>query len=180
MKGLICLVALAIFCRTPNAALADATPAATSTLISLSTIGVGAHGYDFLIGHWDCTNSAPYSIYDPLRFSLTYGPAGTDGTLLGVQRATGYGEVELLLVYADDLRAWVRSYSSADGSHGKEASQDTGPKIVWIGSEVNSETGATNSRETWTFQSLAEYNDLSEDQFKGKWKVTGNVNCRKA
>jgi hypothetical protein len=183
MKGLPSLVAFAIFGFAPCAALAEPTPStATATTLPLTMIGSGAHGYDFLIGRWNCTDSAPYSIYEPLKLSISYGRAGTDdGTLLGIVRSRGYpDEDDVLVAYVPEANVWVMSYGSTEGFRGKEATQEVGQKIIWVGSEGDRRTGSMNSRDTWTFQSLTAYNDLAEEQIHGRWTVVGNYTCGKS
>ncbi len=66
MKKLIPLLTIAILALAPCAANSASGP------MSTSMVGVGPHGYDFLIGTWSCTNSTPSPIGGPAATTLTF------------------------------------------------------------------------------------------------------------
>jgi hypothetical protein len=183
MKTLLFLTALALLCLRPCAALSQATPMPTTM------IGVGSHGYDFLIGHWNCTNSttsplggsrAPFGLPNaPPAFSVVY-RAEVDGSLswvLSVNSTPNQSVGELR--YASGARTWSLSYTFPSGGYGEQMTHDTGQKIVWTGAEWDANKRMMNSRDTWTFSSSTILNDLGEYQADRTWFATARITCTK-
>ncbi len=80
MSKFIIALALVVFGLMPCAARAQ---------MSLSMIGTGPRGYDFMIGSWSCKNSVPSRLGGPLTSNLTISRAN-NGSLFIRSRAANY------------------------------------------------------------------------------------------
>jgi hypothetical protein len=169
MKALSAIVA-AVFALVPSIAQPQTDP---------STIGVGPHGYDWEAGStYSCTNSMP-----PTPFS---GPANTTesvtrsdtGAILYHTTGTNF-EVYDYSVYVPSKKMWTGPIIVADGSYGNETTADTGKKIVWTGSLVDSAGATTQIRDTIVYDGTS-YTDLGESQVGGIWKAQYKTTCTKS
>jgi len=159
-----------------------ATSAAQSSSAewSPSMAGVGAHGYDWQIGNWSCTNSMPLS---PMS-----GPSKTTGTVTRTNSgallyhttgknfdSVGYG------VYVAKTKTWLGPVALADGSYGSESTTQTGKTTVWTGPIFYAATGKTmQGRDTYVILSSTKYTDLGEYQSgDGTWKTQYKLACTK-
>jgi hypothetical protein len=153
---------------------------AQSTATTPATIGVGAHGNDWMIGTWSCVNTMPSPIGGPASSTLTFASSGSPGSLLfrssGAKfDATGY------LVYVPATKTWLNPFTIADGSYGRESTTQTGKKIVYTGTFYNEATAKTMvTRDTYTTESLTKQTDLGEYQVGGAWKALYNTTCTKS
>jgi hypothetical protein len=174
MKRLFALGVLAALAAAPLAAQSQST--ATST----SMMGVGAHGYDWLIGTWSCINSMPSPMGGPKNQTLT-ASRSEEGAALFL-RGTGKNfDLATYIAYAPKTKTWWGPVAFADGSYGSESTTDTGKKTVWTGTYVSADSGKTlHTRDTYTMLSPTKYTDLGEYQSAGSWKPTYKTTCTKS
>lgn len=151
--------------------------APASAAASGSTVGVGPHGYDFLIGTWSCKNSMPSPTGGPATSSATIG-RGPNGTLSVHVNGGAFG-VMGFVVYAPKTKTWWGPSVGADGSYGTESSQQTGKKTVWSGPYTDASGKTMQQRDTYTWVSPTSYTDLYQVDMGGTWKTEGNSTCTK-
>ena len=154
------------------------TPAALSTPMSSSAIGVGPHGYDFLIGTWSCKNSVPSAMGGPAATTVAIARS-MNGTL-SVHVSGSNFDVMGYVVYAPKTKTWWNPASSVSGGYGTESTQQTGKKSVWSGPFTDPSSGKTMQvRDTYTFTNPTTYTDLYQVEMNGSWKTEGNSTCTK-
>jgi len=150
---------------------------AQSTMMSTSMIGVGAHGYDWLLGTWTCTNSMP-SAMSPATMTSTFSRSSAGGVLLF--RGTGKNvDSSGYIVYVPKTKTWMNPFVAADGSYGSESTIQTGKKAVWTGT-VYASGKTTPVRDTYVALSLAKWTEVSEYQSGGTWKTAARSTCTKS
>lgn len=172
-------------------AIVGAGPAhAESTSGPLTVIGVGSHGFDFIIGRWICTNSmttqlgqsrAPFGLpYAPPTVSYAY-RAEADGSLSWILSVPAISDASTgRLHYAAETKAWSMSYTAPSGWYGEQSTHDTGQKVVWTGSEWDANKRPMTARDTWTFSSPTKYLDLGEYLVSGRWFVAADSTCTRS
>jgi hypothetical protein len=173
MKRLLWLVTLA--------AMAVVTRAAQSQSTAMSpSMGVGAHGYDFLIGTWSCTSSTPSPMGGPASTTLTASRSNAGGAVF--VRGTGKNfDSSSYVAYASKTKTWWSPSAFADGSYEFESTTGTGKKVVWSGSYFSAASGKTiQFRDTYTMLSPTKYTDLGQYQSAGTWKTQYNITCTKS
>jgi hypothetical protein len=169
MKKLVSSLMLSMLVFVPCTAQAQ-------SIMSTSMIGVGAHGYDWLIGTWTCTNSAPSAMAGPAIVTLR-ASRGTAGSAL-ILRGTGKNfDSSGYLIYAPPR--WLNPSAFADGSHERESTLQIGNKVVWTGSYINASGTSMQVRDTYVSPSLTKYTDLGEYQTGGAWKKLYTITCTK-
>jgi hypothetical protein len=145
---------------------------------SLSDIGVGPHGYDLLIGNWNCTDNLA--------------PGGTGNGTLTIA-ATGVGNALSFhitgktfdnagyITYDAKTKTWWSPTAYFDGGYTTESTTQTGPKTVWAGSAAGiGSTKPVMVRDTYAFPNMTRYTDLFEIQGPdGAWKASANFTCNK-
>jgi hypothetical protein len=142
-----------------------------------ATMGVGPHGWDFLIGTWACKNSMPSAMGGPATTSVVIGRS-INGALSVRVTGTGFDAVGYV-VYAPKTKTWWNPSVVANGGYGTESTQQTGAKTVWSGPFVDPASGKTTQvRDTYTFTSTT-YTDLYQVQVGGTWKTEGDSTCTK-
>lgn len=154
-------------------------PCAAQSQSNAITVGVGPHGYDFLIGTWSCTNSMPSRMGGPSATTITFARSGAGSTSVHVTGTNfdGMGYV----VYAAKTKTWWNPSALGNGDHSTESSQQTGKNTIWTGSYFNASTVRTIPiRDTYTMSTLTSFNDLSEAQIGGTWKVQAKTTCTKS
>jgi hypothetical protein len=170
MNKLVAFLTLVALAFTPCAVLSQSSPA---------SVGVGPHGYDFLIGTWSCSNSMPSRMGGPSTSTLTFArsAAGSISVHVTGTNFDGLGYV----VYAGKTKTWWNPSAVGNGDYSTESSQQTGKKTVWSGHYFDSSTGKTTPiRDTYTITSMTSYKDLSEAQMGGSWKTQANTTCTKS
>jgi hypothetical protein len=175
MKKLSAFITLALLALAPLAA--QPQPMTASSM----TQGVGAHGYDFLIGTWSCLNSMPVTpMSGPAATSATFSRSGQDPTLYF--RVTGKNfEVSGYIAYAAKTKMWSNPVAFSDGSYSSESTTATGKSVTWTGSYVGAGSSkATKIRDTYTLTSATKYVDLSEYQDGSAWKASSKTTCTKS
>ena len=138
--------------------------------------GVGAHGYDWLIGTWKCTQNAGQSIGGPATQTMVVAPSTGPGLAVRV-RGTGF-ERSGYIAYVDGT--WWQPFSYPNGNHYAESTTQTGAKTVWPGQYTDVSTGKTFPvRDTYTIVSATEFQDLGEFQSGPTWKPGYTGTCKK-
>ncbi len=170
MKRLLWFVALAALAVVPCAAQAQSSP---------SMVGVGAHGYDFLIGTWTCKSNTPSPLGGPSTSTLTGSRSDAGGLFL---RSTGKGFDEAgYIAYAAKSKTWWNPNGFSDGGYSEESSTQTGKKTVWTGSYYSAASGKTvQIRDTYTISTMNQFTDLNEVQSAGAWKTQYTITCTKS
>jgi hypothetical protein len=154
-----------------SAGIASASP------MSSGTIGVGPHGYDFLIGTWSCKNSMPSPMGGPATTTVTIG-RGVGGSL--TVRVSGEGfEAMGYTVYASKTKMWWNPSAFSNGAYGTESSAGTGKKSVWTGPVTDASGKTMQQRDTYTWVSANSFTDLYQLETGGTWKTEGNSTCTK-
>ena len=152
---------------------------ALSQPMSVSMVGVGAHGYDFMIGSWSCTNSAPSRLGGPSTSSFTISRS-VNGALLVHSTAANY-DTSSYVVYSAKTKTWWSPTAYADGSYNFESTKQTGAKSVWTGTLFDAASGTTNPiRDTFTFPNPTTQTDVTQVQVGGTWKTEANSTCTKS
>ncbi|MBV8066687.1 MAG: hypothetical protein JO113_01835 [Candidatus Eremiobacteraeota bacterium] len=151
---------------------------ALSQPMSVSMVGVGAHGYDFMIGSWSCTNSVPSRLGGPSTSSFTISRSA-NGALFVHSTAENY-DTASYVVYAPKTKTWWSPTSYADGSYNFESTRQTGAKTVWTGTLFDASSGKTTSiRDTFEFPNATTQTDLTQVETAGTWKTVANSTCKK-
>lgn len=170
MRKFFAFIPLALFALAPCAAQSQS---------NVMSVGVGQHGYDFLIGTWSCTNSIPSRMGGPSSTTLTFGRSASGSISVHVTGANfdGLGYV----VYAAKTKTWWNPSAVGNGDYSRESSQQTGKTTVWTGEYFDASTGKTIPiRDTYTMANMNSYSDLSEAQVGGTWKTEGKITCTKS
>jgi hypothetical protein len=170
MSKLYACLMLAIFALAPCAAQSQTNAA---------SVGVGPHGYDFLLGTWTCTNSMPSRMGGPASQKLAFARSAA-GSISVHSTATNFDALGYV-GYTAKTKTWWNPSAVGNGDYSSESSQQTGKKTVWTGEYVDGSTGkSTPIRDTYTMNSLSSYSDLSEAQVGGAWKTQGKITCTKS
>jgi hypothetical protein len=173
MKRSYWLATLMVLVIATTAAQAD------STAWSASTLGVGANGWDWIIGTWSCTNSLPSPMGGPSTMTLTFTRSNASGSLFA--RSTGQNfDSSGYIAYASSTKTWLNPSTYSDGSYNTESTTDTGKTTVWSGMFFNAASGKSiGVRDTYVALSATKFHDLGEYQDAGTWKTQTNVFCTK-
>jgi hypothetical protein len=151
--------------------------AQAQSIMSTSMIGVGPHGYDWLIGTWTCTNSAPSAMAGPAIVTLRASRGSAGNALLLRSTGTNF-DSSGYLIYASNR--WWSPSAFADGGHESESTVQIGNKAVWTGSYFSPASGKSMQvRDTYISPSLTKYTDLGEYQTGGTWKKLYSITCIK-
>ena len=144
-----------------------------------TAIGVGAHGYDFLIGSWSCKNSVPSRMGGPASTTIMFARSGA-GSLSVHVTATNF-DAQGYVGYTAKTKTWWNPSAVGNGDYSTESSQQTGKSSVWTGRYFDGSTAkATPIRDTYTFDSLTSFKDLSEAQIGSAWKTQAKTTCTKS
>jgi hypothetical protein len=171
MSKLLPVLTLAVGSLTPCVALSKPMP--------LSMVGVGPHGYDFMIGSWSCTNSVPSRLGGPSTSAFTISRSA-GGALFVRSTAAGY-DTASYVVYSSKTKTWWSPTAYADGSYNLESTRQTGAKTVWTGTLFDASSGKTNPiRDTFTFPNPTTQTDQTQVQMGGTWKTEANTTCTKS
>lgn len=147
-----------------------------SPMSSPATAGVGAHGYDFLIGSWSCINAVPSALEGPSHTSVTIARS-VNGTLSIHVTATNF-DATGYLIYDAKSKTWWNPSIEANGGYGTESTQQTGTKTTWAGPFVDPSSGKTAQvRDLYQWVTNSKYTDLYQISAGGAWKTVGNSTC---
>ena len=150
-----------------------------ASAMSLNDIGVGPHGYDFLVGTWSCKNASPSAMQGPASTSAAITRTST-GALAFHATAPNFDGMGYI-IYAPKTKTWWNPSTIAAGGYGTESTKQTGMKTVWTGPFTDPSSGKTMQiRDTYTFSSPTAYTDLNQANVGGTWKTEGNSTCTKS
>jgi hypothetical protein len=170
MKSLFCLATLGVLSVLPLAANATMTP---------SMVGVGPHGYDWLIGSWSCQKSMPTAMSGPAATTLTV-TRGVNGTLPIHISGTNFDSLAYT-VYDPKTKTWWNPSIYSSGDYSTESSAQTGVKTLWTGLYYHGSTGKSMQiRDTYTMVGMTKFSDLSQAQVGGVWKTQASTTCSKS
>ena len=171
MSKFVRVLALGAFALAPCAALSAPMP--------VSMVGVGPHGYDFMIGSWSCTNTVPSRLGGPSNSSFTISRS-VNGALFVHSTAANY-DTSSYVVYSPKTKTWWSPTAYADGSYNLESTRQTGAKTIWTGTLFDAASGTTNPiRDTFTFPNSTTQTDVTQVHAGGIWKTVANTTCTKS
>jgi hypothetical protein len=174
MKRLI--IALAAYAAVLAPSLAG--PALGDTPMSVSAVGTGPHGYDWLVGTWSCTNTMRPSELGALASTTLSATKVKDGSII-VRTASPNGDVTSYYAYLPKTKTWYTPFADSGGKYGTETTQGAGKTIRWVGTFYDTDGTTTPIRDTFTMLSMTKQYDVSEAQAGGAWKVTAKTTCTK-
>jgi hypothetical protein len=152
--------------------------AQSASAMSVGNVGMGPHGYDFLIGSWSCKNKMPSTMGGPATTTAVIAHSA-NGTLSFHATAAGFDAMGYI-VYAPKTKTWWNPSAASNGSYGAESTHQTGKKTVWSGPFVDPSSRKTvQVRDTYTFESGTTYTDLYQVERGGTWKTEGDSTCSK-
>jgi hypothetical protein len=179
MNRLLLFVLLAALAAVPVAVQAQGGSMSSSAM-SASTVGVGPHGWDFLLGTWSCVNSTPSEMGGPANLSLTFTRSSVGSALLVHVSGSGT-DVSGYVSYVAKTKTWWNPGAAANGDLSSESTTQTGKKTLWIGSYTSATSAkATAIRDTYTVLSPTKYTDLGQYQSGASWKTSSNTTCTKS
>jgi hypothetical protein len=156
-----------------------AAPLPAFSAMGSPTVGVGPHGYDFLIGTWTCKNNAPSAMSGPTVVTLSVARS-VNGALAFHSSGSGFAAMGYV-VYDPKSKTWWNPSTTASGAYGTETSQGTGKKTTWSGPFTDPSSGKTMQvRDTYTFANPTTYTDLFQVESGGSWKTQGDSTCTKS
>jgi len=149
------------------------------TPMSVSAVGAGPHGYDYMVGTWSCTNAMHPSELGALASTTFTATKLKDGNIM-IRTASPNGDVTSYSTYLAKTNTWYAPYADSGGKYGTETTQGTGKTIHWGGSFYDTDRTMTPIRDTFTMLSMTKQVDLSEAKVGGVWKVTAKTTCTKS
>jgi hypothetical protein len=149
------------------------------TPMSVSAVGAGPHGYDFMVGTWTCTNPMHASELGALASTTLTATRVKDGNIL-IRTASPNGDVTSYNAYLAKTKTWYAPFADSGGKYGTETTQGTGKTIRWIGTFYDTDGTMTPIRDTFTMLSMSKEVDLSEAKVGGAWKVMAKTTCTKS
>jgi hypothetical protein len=160
------------------AALVMVPSIARSQTTSSSMIGAGAHGNDWLIGTWSCTNSMPATpIGGPSNQTERVSRIG-EGAFLNHWSGSNY-DFYSHVVYVPAKKMWVSTFIAPDGSYGGESTTQTGKTIISTGTAVDTAGKTTQMRDTQVYLGPTKYTDAGQALLGGSWKTQYKITCTK-
>lgn len=153
--------------------------ALADTPMSVSAVGVGPHGYDWMVGTWSCTNPMHPSELGALASTTITATKVKDGNIM-IRTASPNGDVTSYSTYIAKTKTWYAPYADSGGKYGTETTQETGKIIHWIGTFYDIDGTMTPIRDTFTMLSMSKQVDVSEAKAGGVWKVTAKTTCTKS
>lgn len=154
-----------------------AAPVQAASPMSSGMIGVGPHGYDFLIGTWTCKNSIPSPMGGPATTTVVIS-RGINGSLAVHVSGAGF-DARGYTIYAANTKTWWNPSAYSNGGYGTESSPGTGKKSVWMGPVTDASGKTMQQRDTYTWVSASSFTDLYQVDMGGGWKTEGNSTCTK-
>lgn len=175
MKGFIIALGACAVAFAPS--LAGLALGATPT--SVSAVGAGPGGYDYMVGSWSCTNPMHPSELGALASTTITATKLKDGNIL-IRTASPNGDVTSYDAYSAKTKTWYGPFADSGGKYGTETTQGTGKTIVWVGTFYDTDDTVTPIRDTFTMLSLTKQTDVSEAKVGGAWKVVAKTTCTKS
>lgn len=154
-------------------------PALADAPMSVSAVGAGAHGYDWMVGTWSCANTMRPSELGALASTTLTATKVKDGGVI-VRTASPNGDVTSYYAYLPKTKTWYTPFADSGGKYGSETTQETGKTILWVGTFYDTDGTATPIRDTFTMLSMTKQLDVSEAKVGGAWKVTAKTTCTKS
>ena len=161
------------------AAIFPAVAVGASNAMSMSAVGAGPAGYDYLVGTWSCKNTMAASKLGALPSSSLTATKLKDGSIL-IRTASPNGDVTAYNTYLPSSKTWFSPYADSGGYYGYESTQQSGKSIRWTGIFYSPSGGATPICDTYTMLAMTKQYDLSEAKVGGSWKVTARTTCTKS
>ena len=174
MKRLIIAIAACAAALAPSLA----GPAWGDTPMSVSAVGAGPHGYDYMVGKWSCTNPMAASELGALASTTITAAKVKDGNII-IRTASPNGDVTAYNAYVPKTKTWTAPFADSGGKYGSESTQQTGKTIQWVGTFYDTDGTATPIRDTFTMLSMTKQVDVGEAKMGGAWKVTAKTTCTK-
>ena len=144
------------------------------------TMGHGPHGYDFLIGTWNCRNDSPSAVGGPAQITFSYKRNASGNGGLSVVASAQNFDIAGYLAYVGKTKTWYAPIAYADGSYTNESATASGNRVRWEGPYFDASTGKTTQvSDTFTLPSLKKYTDLGQTKMNGMWKKTYMMVCTK-
>ena len=169
MKSFLCTIALGTLMVIPSIARSQTIP---------STVGAGAHGFDWQVGTWSCTNSMPATPFGGPS-TQTENVSRTSGGAILYHITGNNFDGSAYNVYVPTKKMWVSPVSLADGTYGTESTTQSGKKIVWTGTIVDAAGKTTQIRDTNVYGDT-KYTDLGESLSAGTWKAQYKLTCARS
>ncbi len=154
-------------------------PALGDTPMSMSVVGAGPHGYDWIVGTWSCVNPMSPSELGALA-STTLTATKIKGGSIMIRTASPNGDVTTYYAYLPKTKTWYTPFADSGGKYGTETTRETGKTIRWVGTFYDTDGTVTPIRDTFTMLSMTKQYDLSEAKIGGAWKVTAKTTCTKS
>jgi hypothetical protein len=202
MKWFCSLSVLVTIAFVPCVVRADPTP------MPLDQIGVGPHGYDFMIGRWRCTYTSNVDKYSGHMFIYAHRSSLNDAVELDWQ--SPFVQTVEYLQFDPSTATWFGTIALKSGQ-GVVSTSDAGSKSVWTGPATYAQGAlygtSTEARQlrptdptaavhpvhpgpffpqghdlirwTWTFASPRDLTNLLEEQIQGTWNPDGVAVCAK-
>ena len=144
---------------------------------STPMMGMGPHGYDFLIGSWSCVNSMPSPTGGPPNATQNFSRGNAPGVLFA--RITGRGfDVSGYLFYDAKSKMWVTPTAYGNGDLSYETTTQMGKRVTFNGTYYSGGKSMP-MRDTFALPTWRSYTDLTELRMGGAWKAVARVSCRK-
>lgn len=156
-----------------------AGPALGATPMSVSAVGAGPHGYDYMVGTWTCVNPMHPSELGALASTTLTATKVKDGNIM-IRTASPNGDVTSYSTYIAKTKTWYGPFADSGGKFGTEMTQGSGKTIRWVGTFYDADGTATPIRDTFTMLSMTKQVDVSEAKVGGVWKVTAKATCTKS
>jgi len=153
--------------------------ARASGSMSMSAVGAGPSGYDWLVGTWSCKNTMPPSKLGALQSSTFTAAKLKDGNIV-IHTMSPNGDVTGYNAYDPKSKTWYGPFTDSGGYYGTESTQQSGKTILWTGTFYSGGGQATPIRDTFTMLSMTQQYDLSEAHIGGVWKATAKTTCTKS
>jgi hypothetical protein len=175
MKRLLLLAVFVLLVQAPRVSLSQSGP------MSASAIGAGAHGYDFMIGTWSCTNTMPSPIGGPASSSWIIGRSPIANTFSYHLSGKDFDAVGYIL-YDPKAKTWWVTDAFPSGDYSAESTRGTGKTIVFLGPYFTAASKFSTSqiRDTLTFTGFTKVTDVGASLNGGTWKTTYTNSCTKS
>jgi len=154
-------------------------PAFGATPASVSAVGAGPLGYDYMVGTWSCANTMHPSELGALASTTIVASKLKDGNIL-IRTASPNGDVTAYNSYLPGTKTWYAPFADSGGKYGTESTQGSGKTIQWVGTFYDAGGTATPIRDTFTMLSMTKQVDVGEAKVGGVWKVTARTTCTKS
>lgn len=153
--------------------------ARADSMMSMSSVGAGPHGYDYMVGTWSCRNTMHPTALGALAATYMTASKLKDGNIM-IRTASPNGDVTAYDAYLAKTKTWYGPFADSGGKYGTETTQGSGKTIRWVGTFYDTDGSATPIRDTYTMLSMTKQLDVSEAKVGGAWKVVAKTTCTKS